>query len=199
MCMRLSAILFVGCLVGSCGSESSSLRVDDAEMDARRDERTRRMALTVVVGDDAEYTATADAFATSLRAQCAGEQPPAWLELENWKEACAYGLRDAIFIEDCVAQHLLEASEAETPTDYSALIYVDAGMVNPTPIYGGWTLPPQLPEARIALAREAALVARNAITAAGDILRYHGGQEATALVARVGACDVPGQTNPTPS
>lgn len=202
MSKQVSWLLVVGMFaVGSCASDTSSLLIDDGEMDARRDERVRRMALTVVSVDDGEYTATAESFATSLRVQCSdpAQWPPAWVTLVNRGDACSDALRDEIFIEDCVAQHLLEASEAETPTVYLSSIEVDTGLGQPTPIYGGWTLPPQLPEARIALARQSALVARNAITAAGDTLRYHGGQNAAddVLASRVLACDVYKEKNPT--
>ncbi len=187
----LAALTFV---VASCGAEPATLLLD-AERDERLSEREAQMAITLIGTDEGEYVATAADVAESVRLQCQGELSLGWeaFDLAD-PSACKSGLVADVFVNDCVAQRLLEASEADTPTTYEKQITIGGGAVQ---LEAGWIMPPQLPESRIALARRAALTAQETITTAGDTLRYQAGQDASTLNARVSTCDI-GGSNPPP-
>lgn len=168
-------IRYLGCafLIAnlSCGADPSVLLVDNAEMQDRLDERRRRMALTIVGPDGEEGSMTASEFVGFLENDvCDAEMPNAWAELSELAtldSLCRNALDAQLRQADCVAQLLLEASENEQPLDQVSMVLAPAGGF----VAEHWTLPPQLPEARIALASEAARVAQEAIWAAGDTIR----------------------------
>ncbi len=181
-----------------CGSDPASLTLDDREYTDRLDERERRMALSVIDENGVEQLMTADAFEDALALSDCGTpdaMPDVWSQLAGSSDPCMTDMVEQVFRRDCIAQQLLETAEAETPTtlDFSFTFEVNGEEVTQE---WSWTVPPQLPEARIAVARKAASEAQRAVVIAGDTLRYHAGQDPSTdpasdtVAQRLTACDV---------
>lgn len=194
--MRSRQLLAFACVafLGSCGSPELSL--DEAAANERRDERSRRMAITVVDPlTGAESELTADALAAQILSGCsAAVDSDAWsaFAAAPFADGCVTDLVYVVFRSECAAHRLLSLGKSEVPASY------DIGpSVNESDQY---LIAPLTPEARIGVFRAAATYAQFAVTAAGDTVRYHAGQNPTggAVSGRITSCDV-GAPLPSPS
>ncbi len=179
------AILMLSMSCISCGGPSVELNQDQTDYSARRDERTRRMRIVALdAGGSAHPIALgvrgdgSSDLIPLLADHCAVPTPPATVSVSS---ACLTQLRAAVAA-DCVAQHLLQLGQAETPTPLFSI----GSVISLPPTTTGITIPPQLPEARITLLEGSFHQAAEAVTTAGSALRHGVGQ--TQALPKGAAC-----------
>ena len=171
---RLALITSLCLAAVGCGHPDLQVDQDQTDYGRRRDERTRRMRIVTVLPDGStgeialDSNPSAQGLIELLTDHCATPTIPTTVAISP---ACRTQLTTSVAA-DCVAQHLLQLGEAETPTPLTSL----SGGASLPPTSTGIIIPPQLPEARITLLEGAFHQAAEAVTTAGSALRHGAGQ-----------------------